>query len=284
MKACIDSMIGEDTLAFELNGHALPSELEVPTEGSTQYLELEWAPVADELDEVKSVLLTIRDVTEVRKLREEAEKTAKSLLLLKEITTLGSEKFIKNIRFSQSVYDFCLACVTSGYDNFTAQMNRIKRDLHTVKADLEELKKANLFQPIADAIQVYKSTATDKLNYNLSNESEVTLSFGETQLRNLQSILKSSDSSEPSRLLKELFWSKFGPQKLSDMLQTELKSVEKTAKSLEKLPPQLSLEGEELAEFDRELGPCLAEAFTHILTNCVDHGLEKPSSLSKQPK
>ena len=84
--------MGEDSVNHLINEHLLPDELSrVRPDGSRQHLELSWAPIEDPDETIGKMLLSVRDVTELRELRGAAEARSRQLARIGQLIAVGVE-------------------------------------------------------------------------------------------------------------------------------------------------------------------------------------------------
>ncbi len=75
MEATFDAMIGEDNMNFQFNSHLLVHEFTKHFEGNrSKILELDWNPVVDTDGNIEKLMVTVRDVTELKALQAEANR------------------------------------------------------------------------------------------------------------------------------------------------------------------------------------------------------------------
>ena len=78
--------IGEDLMNFELNSHLFPNEIIKTTNNEDdKILEIDWQPITAENNVVTKIMVVVRDVTELRSLRNEAEQRKEELDILGQI-------------------------------------------------------------------------------------------------------------------------------------------------------------------------------------------------------
>lgn len=95
LAAAIDACIGEDEMNFAFNAHLLPAEVCWQPAGApaAKIMELHWEPMADGQGMIQRLLLTLRDVTEMRSLAQAAAQQARELTMISELLALPPGKF-----------------------------------------------------------------------------------------------------------------------------------------------------------------------------------------------
>jgi signal transduction histidine kinase len=92
--AAIDACIGEDELNFSFNAHLLPQELQVRFDGDrVKVVELGWSPITAADGTVERLLLSLRDVTELRALARDAQARKEELAMVGELLAVDADKF-----------------------------------------------------------------------------------------------------------------------------------------------------------------------------------------------
>ncbi len=93
-QAAIDACIGEDELNFSFNAHLLPQELQVRFDGDrAKVIELGWSPITAADGTVERLLLSLRDVTELRELARDAQARKEELAMVGELLGVAADKF-----------------------------------------------------------------------------------------------------------------------------------------------------------------------------------------------
>ncbi|MDQ3233732.1 MAG: ATP-binding protein, partial [Pseudobdellovibrionaceae bacterium] len=101
--ACIQGTLGDDALNFETNAHLLPLELKQEFPNGTKYFDLTWNVIENAEAVVDKILVTIRDVTDLRRLQERSRDQQEELEFIGEILRVPSPRFL---RFLRSCRDF----------------------------------------------------------------------------------------------------------------------------------------------------------------------------------
>lgn len=130
IRSTLSICLQDDRLTWELNAAQLPEEISI-FEGR-QWLGLHWQAIFNDRDQVKSILLVLRDTTEARRLRSEKEKTQREQLegerRIQELLTLNPRDARGLIHEFQAAQALLL-------DNLFAEkrMTECLRALHTCK-------------------------------------------------------------------------------------------------------------------------------------------------------
>jgi two-component system chemotaxis sensor kinase CheA len=94
MHTAIGACIGAGQMNYELNAHLLASGFDKTLpDGRVKSLASSWSPICDEHGVVERLLLCIRDVTEIKRLENEANTRKRQLQMIGEILAVTQEKF-----------------------------------------------------------------------------------------------------------------------------------------------------------------------------------------------
>ena len=153
--------IGEDEMNFAFNAHLLPTEVvrKMPR-GEVKILDLNWSPIVDEAGTTLRILLSIRDVTELRALALESSVQKRELAIIGEILNVQQEKFHS---FIHSALTFVIENRTlinnSPVDMNEAQrsavINTLFRNMHTIKGNARTYGLLHLTHVVHDTEQAY---------------------------------------------------------------------------------------------------------------------------------
>jgi len=320
LATAVDSLIGVDEMMFDFNAHLLVNEVIMKqADGQQLVIELDWVPIVNQdNDEIEKIMVTVRDVTELRKLQLEAKAQRKELEMIGQILSLSSDKFSDFLRTS---YRFIEECQQLVKDNLTKQddvVARLFRNMHTIKGNArtyglkyvtdtvhkvehvyDELRKnsekqwepqvllADLELALAD-IKSYENIATEKLGLGKEKVSERV-----SRIRGDVSDLISQAFSLPIDSAKNTLseWvdgayqvlASSQAQPLSEVISPVVESVYSLADELEKGKPIIKIDdGKQLIK--REAHSLLSDVLTHVFRNSMDHGIENPLQRRQQGK
>ena len=100
----LDACLGEDIMMFEMNAHSLPREIKrQQSDGIDRIFDLTWNPIVNEDNVIEKILVTLRDVTELRALEEDAQDKKEELQFIGELINVSGDAFR---RFILSCRDF----------------------------------------------------------------------------------------------------------------------------------------------------------------------------------
>jgi signal transduction histidine kinase len=317
-ESALDTSLGEDELAFETNAHCLPREVHYKAPHPEQTFELDWNPMTNQAGEVERVLVTCKDVTEIRRYQKEAEHRQKELNFIAELINISQEKFSK---FSASAHHFIEENKRLlGSANETAEVLKILFiNMHTMKGAARSLglkemtntvheaentltllqkgehgwDRAQLLrelESVASSLAQYDWISTHRLNRSLHTLDSIEVRIEDLE-KEVQAIEELQDQVDPKTMSSYLSQMKrrmarYAFRPAADVFRELCEPAPRLAKDLGKLPPQIHIEGSDICFTHRSV-ELLRNVFVHILRNALDHGIETESertSAHKNPK
>jgi signal transduction histidine kinase len=296
MSAAIDLSLSSP-FDFELNENHLPRTME--KHGKS--LELDWLVVEDENSQTEKLLVTVIDVTEIKKLRGQADEQAREMSTISEILAVDVET-------CQHFFDAAsrmMADVSTILNSSTPFDERKLKDIfmkyHTMKGHVRSLGFKELTNEIHKAEHVcaqylsdqnlvsleslksdhskiqsildsYLSVFRDKLGRSASSS----LSLDKESILNLLKIFSHLPPSKRAALIREeatlhyLYY-----QELKELLHDCCRKAAKVANELGKMDIHITVQCPDV-DIPPQTVELLQNTFIHLLRNSVDHGLEFP--------
>ena len=309
VKNAVGVMIGEDSLMVEMNQHLLPTEVQKTfSDGRLKTLEIDWNPIAGEDDTVEKLLVTVRDVTELRKLQQKAGEQQRELEIIGQILSVKEGKFSDFIHSSRNMLKENEKLIKNSTQKDIKVLDALFRNMHTIKGNARTYGFMHLTQTVHDAEQLYdrlRKTAlewdaerlyddlrdTDKLleeyasiNRKKLGRKELSADAGSVymveseKIEEIQRNLDSMDLKNPVALEKVLTsvqrdLSLIGTSPLKEILSGILDSLEPLAQELGKVTPEATINDNNILLKD-EVSDILKNVFMHLYRNSMDHGLE----------
>lgn len=311
--AVAGACIGEDVMNFEFNQHLLVNEIEKEMpDGKKKVLDLNWAPVTNENDDVEQILLCVRDVTELRKLSEEAAVQKRELEVIGEILKVSQEKFHDFITSSITRINEIENIIRDNPDGGEEAINLMFRNMHTIKGNARTYGLTHLTDPVHEIESGYSELRkTDSLiawdQARLLEElaqlrdlveyyakvNEVTLGrkgagrrgnvdkYLMVEIRHIQEVIQLLEKVGNTNI-HDLIDAKnvahqtlklFGTEPLDVTLASITDSLPELAGNLGKSKPNVVINNGRLRLKTQSVG-IIKDIFTHLFRNCVDHGLE----------
>jgi len=306
----VDVMLGQDPMMYECNQHCLITELVVNfAENRSKLLELDWELIIFD-GVIEKLMVTVRDVTELKALEAEARGQKVELQIIGEVLALAPQKFVS---FQENALHELLCCqdLIAGNEHFELNVvEEIYRKLHTVKGnsrtynlsqitdavhDVEEQYsrmingETNLWTPqmlfdelsrVDEVVQQYDTIFYDKLHGDLMMQKGICLD--QKQVSDLLEEIRILTRQNCAKLPKPVqhIVSKtydmlivVDAKPLDFILDDVLVSIRSIAKQLNKASPEVDINNGNVL-FHRELHNVLSSVFMHLLRNALDHGIE----------
>ncbi|NRA66959.1 MAG: hypothetical protein HRU19_20895 [Pseudobacteriovorax sp.] len=303
--AALSSAMGEDVINFETNSDHLPDAISF-INGNNQKIELEldWAVECNSDDEVETIVLTFKDVTELLKLKDATEKSRQELELLSEIISLEKSTFVKFCRKGQKLIEENLHLALASDSFSAASVKMMFINFHTLKGNARQINLSELVDMAHDTEQYYSDLLVDKTQWDKQKaidelqasrsvlEKYIALATqklrwqmdeGEMILleRNkvgtmLESLVKSLDAPDQLKTETLSIYSLFSEKYyfgIGEILKEFYNDIERMARDLGKENPSVSTHGLEL-RVNREAARLLQDVLVHMIRNSMDHGLE----------
>ncbi|MCW8879675.1 MAG: ATP-binding protein [Kangiellaceae bacterium] len=320
ISTAVDSLLGEDEMMWDFNSHLLVTELQLHEQQDTsQILELDWDPIINpDNDEIEKIMVSVRDVTELRKLQFEAEQQKKELEIIGQILNVSFDKFSQFISSSYQFIQECRELVKKTPDKQTSVIETLFRNMHTIKGNArtygfkqvndivheventyDELRKDEDKQWLQDelltalddaeaAIKIYDSVAQQKLS-GLSGDSvtgaNVDLTKAQRLVEQALSIDFNSLDSKQKKWTSEAYQllSSAQGERLDKVIASVLSSVADLADDLGRAQPKVEFSDKGYL-FKNSSHELLNNVFMHILRNALDHGVEEPGERLQKGK
>jgi len=162
----VDAIVGEDEMMYDFNSHCLLTEMVIKFEDEREkILELDWDPIVSEDDEVDKLMVTVRDVTELKALEAEAEGQKQELAIIGEILAVDASKFSDFINTSEGFLAQCRTDIEATNDKDADVIANLFRNMHTVKGNARTYG----LKSVTDIVHEVESTYDDLRKNEESN-------------------------------------------------------------------------------------------------------------------
>lgn len=319
ISTAVDSLLGVDEMMFDFNSHLLVSEFTLTTdEGSDKLLELDWVPIVNQdTDEIEKLMVTVRDVTELKALQMAAEEQKRELEIIGQILSVDDEKFEEFLNSSYEFIGNCRSLIEQAKNKDPSLVATLFRNMHTVKGNArtygfsyitdsvhnvehsyDELRKDEtkewqpelLLEELSQAehdIKRYEKVAEEKLMQRGGSDSGIVIDHSHVRdLINEAINLNIEGCKNPVKnWVKEAFdvLAHTQAKPISGVLTSVISSVNSLADQLGKEKPVFNVnDGPYLIR--KEIHNMLNNIFMHVLRNAVDHGIEDSATRRKAGK
>lgn len=305
-------IVGEDEMMFDMNSHIFPHEIiKNLADGVFKVLELDWNPILnEETDEVEKILVSVRDVTELRQLQEKANEQQRELEIIGQILSVSEDKFNDFTNTSKHFLDENELLITKheakdpnvldkmfrnmhtikgnartyGFNHLTQILHEVEQEYVNLKTTEQDWDRENLLQSLQrskELLEEYSLINKKKLGRETSEDSmEKYFRIRESHLENLLNRLRGVDhrsleglSSTVAEVRRDV--AMIGSHALEDVLSGIHSSLGPLAKELNKEKPKVTVNDNDIV-LKKEISPLLRNVCMHLYRNSMDHGLETP--------
>ncbi len=267
IRCALEYSIGEEQMFFEANASNLPKQLELTLgEKGVKYIDIDWSAILDKQGFVERVLLGVRDMSEHRRLQEEATRSRRSLQFIGELLENGSESYRSTER---SCLDICNELESYVLDpRFHPKRHALYVRLHTLKSQA----RLQRFLALTDELHQLEDLMSEPLDQSQNKLPQLlervhatrrVLDHYSQALASVERIRERESSAAQGTCLKA-------------MLESLAPSVNRLAQDLHKGGCVLQLEIPEKLELPAQTLKAFHSAFLHMMRNSIDHGLETP--------
>ncbi len=304
IKNSLLSSLGSDLLGFELNSDHLVRELAFKPSGApTIHLEVDWSPIIGVDNTLEKVLVTLRDVTALRRLREQAARQEEDLWITGELTTPLGRLFPRIRQHAEKKITLIEANLRASGEHAIPELwQQTLLFLHTLKGEarvsgfklmataIHEAESAlletanpitaamisNQLNLVQNVIKNYRLIYEGRLGRTVEGEEKVFLSHRIAQkiLDHLEGLPAASlpFTQDELRIFKKQLHSTLSSD-LPTILDDQIADLKNLASELQKSVPLVEFTGAHVP-IPRNLHEPLTQVFGHLLQNSMDHGLE----------
>ncbi len=310
MEAALDSMLDEDSMMFEFNSHLLTTHYtKFFARNRSKSLELDWNPVLNPNGQIEKLMVTVRDVTELRILQSKAEEQKVELDIIGQILALSKEKLVE---FVEGAYAFLNENRTLIEKNSVKNLEIIAtlfRNIHTIKGNArtygltyitdraheaettynqmrsdnrmgwnQELLLKEL-QSLKDCVARYEHIFKDKLTLFAGSDGEINT---HTVIESISQSIDQVNEQSPLTVLQSTLHqvrdsiNLVKSDCLSDILKGIIAGLPSIAKQLKKDVPEVTIQDNSI-RLKKEITAMLKNVFMHAFRNSMDHGFESTS-------
>lgn len=307
--------LGEDFLFFEVNAHILPHEVIYNFDGCKKIVQLDWSAILSEDEIVEKILVSLRDVTELRRLEQERKEQEHKMRAIMTLTSVSPLEFMDFYIDSVAMLEALERSVDVDRKPNTEEIEELFRNCHTIKGNsrvigftklaefaheaehhLGELREdpstewqgpavmAHIAE-IRNALEFLCNIERDVLKRGVTNEARLGEAVLDAEtLEDLLGSLSEADShmAQLQELTNQLrLMTSCMLEEITTQAQHGLAS---TAAQLKKPVPTVSFENSQNLRFSGAVAQPLHNMFVHMFNNSLDHGIEDADVRSKAGK
>ena len=315
VEVSVASVIGEDAMNYEFNSHLLVTEFTTRMEdGRAKSLELSWSPIVNESDVVEKLMVCVRDVTELKRLANEASTQKRELEMIGEILAVSQEKFQDFMQTSMAFVDENRTLTEQASGPTAELITQLFRNMHTVKGNARTYGLGNLTNTVHEAEQTYDDMRKgqkagwepqellgqlDQVRNLLDEYAKINdtklgrkgpgrrgnvekfLMVDKSQVAQTLDAMQAVDTNDIEAMRAALVETqkllrRIGTERVPELLAGVVESLPSLAKELGKEPPVVAIHDNGVL-VRNQISGLLKNLFTHLYRNAVDHGVESPA-------
>ncbi len=317
-RVAIDALLGQDEMMFSFNDHLLIKEYHCTINGSDKILTLDWNPIiSDGL--IAKLMVTVRDVTQLKALEAEAEHQRRELELISQILAISEEKFVGFIRTLKDLTDENQAIIESNKQASDDVVALLFRNMHTLKGNARTYGLSQMSDLVHEVEAVYSAIRNNEAEWDQQRlledldrvrqaaseyirvHTEVLgrsdpqggldrkLELDPDQLILIQNCIKETTQAHPEIIEEktlqpiESLINRLNRCPAEEVLSDIIKSLPSLAEELNKPAPKVVFDKNEV-DIPRAYGDLLLNVFSHLFRNSLDHGIEPPEIRSAKGK
>lgn len=302
--------VGESDFTFKLNSGHLPREVTLQVHAKQKQLEVSWEPIVID-HKIDKLMVSIREVTEIRRLREQADADKVNNKKLVEIIRCGFDNFSNNINNIDDYLNKSREIIIKLNESKIPQdgVNEIFRNLHTIKGNARSLQLSEIVKHAHESEQILNRirknhgsdlfcneqnilTELDKLKEVIGsyrtlfleklggseNKGNKNINLEDMTDKLISVLDKAKNNENEYKKTHEIVYKSLQQLKyknLSQILEYQLATLQKDAIKLEKPVPLINWGGTPIW-IPKDKSFILSDIFGHLLRNSLAHGLEKP--------
>ncbi|WP_197486003.1 Hpt domain-containing protein, partial [Oleiphilus sp. HI0061] len=302
----VDAIVGEDEMMYDFNSHCLMTEMNIRMDDDREkILELDWDPIISEEGEVDKLMVTVRDVTELKALEAEAEEQKRELAIIGEILAVDASKFADFIGTSEDFLAECRQLIEANDEKDLDIIANLFRSMHTVKGNArtyglsqvtdivhevestyDDLRKnedvlwdqKQLLEELSgaeDIIAKYAYVFREKLGRDGEAESGISLDPARVSswLENIKSLTQQTLDDNVKGVVSEAYsmLMSMEAKPLDGVISDVIESANSLAEQLGKGKPNIEIDNAGIF-VKSEAHSTLNNIFMHVFRNAMDHG------------
>ena len=305
----VSSLLGSDAMMFDFNSHLLVNEVIMHKGEKQKTIEVDWVPIIDkETDEIDKIMVTIKDVTELRVLQLEAESQKKELEIIGQILSITIPKFNDFVKTSYQFINKCRELIEQNDTKKLEVIAHLFRYMHTVKGNARTYGFKFVTDSVHQVEHSYDELRKDEAKLWSQNELLDELSLAEKDIQFYETIAKQklgglsetekslnqADSKKVKLLIEQASQLDFSTaqqpikdwisnaynrlakkfaEPMSRVIAPVIESCYTLAGDLGKEKPTVNVDDGNVL-IKSEVHSLLNDVFMHVFRNAMDHGIE----------
>jgi PAS domain-containing protein len=292
----VNAAVGGDSLQLETNEHLLPRLVNFDDEQEHKVLELDWAGIEDKDGTIEKMLVSIRDVTEIRQAEEAAALKQRELEAIGKILDLSASKFRRFIKSSsilleearqrldevsrenwqvvlRNVHTIKGNARTYRLGDVSAAVHEVENDLFTINPEKIGPREVETcirgLGRIEQMISFYQRIHDEKLKRGAVAETESLIVQASRMMSDVWNELSLEKRRRYSQTLKRL--DALNTNSFQKVILPIVESLPGLAQQLNKTPPEVVVKGADFFIEPDQLN-YYEDIFVHMMRNSLDHG------------
>ena len=129
------AIIGEDEINFDFNRHTLVEEYERTINKIDKCLSLDWNPIVDAEGQVRKLMVSVRDVTLLKQMENEAASKKRELDIISQLLNLPAKKYRNFVTGANQFLKQNQKLIESTADKDDKVLSALFRNMHTIKGN-----------------------------------------------------------------------------------------------------------------------------------------------------
>jgi HPt (histidine-containing phosphotransfer) domain-containing protein len=307
----LGSILAEDAMMFDMNGHLLPREMEIGAQpGARKVVQMDWSPIVNEAGTIDKVLLITQDVTQLRELERSAADRQEELNIISNILRISIGKFNDFVHSAQNYLQANRKLLTETAGRDPEVIAALFRNMHTVKGNARTFQFTEITNAAHSAEQSYDRLRKDPeavwnagellaelslveaalARYVSINEDKLGRKGRASDLLTTRGVFVGNDKLAELRELGKALDGPLAPEQATRMrtaiellglipleriVSGSVDSISSLAHELGKPAPAVDLADDAIA-FNSAFSEALKGCLVHIVRNSLDHGIEMP--------
>jgi HPt (histidine-containing phosphotransfer) domain-containing protein len=311
MSVSLGSILAEDAMMFDMNGHLLPREMQIDgQQGNRKVVQMDWSPIVNGAGTIDKVLLIAQDVTQLRELERNAADRQEELNIISNILRISIGKFNDFVQSAQNYLQANRKLLTDTVARDPEVIAALFRNMHTVKGNARTFQFTEITNAAHSAEQSYDRLRKDSqavwdagellaelsvveaalARYVSINEDKLGRKGRASDLLTTRGVFVGNDKLAELRELGKALNGHMTPEQAARMraaiemlglipleriVSGSVDSISSLAHELGKPAPAVDLADDALA-FNSAFAEALKGCLVHIIRNSLDHGIEMP--------
>jgi HPt (histidine-containing phosphotransfer) domain-containing protein len=312
IQQALNTILGEAEINYSFNAHLLIREYEATINGHHKFLSLDWNPIVVS-HVVSKVMVSVRDVTLLKQMERDAQAKKRELDIISQLLNVPRKKYVSFVLSCQRFVEENRAQIDKHTARSDASIALLFRNMHTVKGNCRTIGFSHFSDVVHDVESYYSQLKKDpecewnhqQLLHDLTRVEAILAEYqhiygdvlgrgDSNSLRDQKGFWADGKAIETIQQCLDAMHKKFPSPKdtkewqpiqglLNAALSTPLDEVlADIVESLPSIAVQLHKESPDVNIADNNIriksDSCelITHIFSHILHNCVDHGIEVP--------